>query len=338
MSYDDDCLEWITIDSVDDSAGSCEEREYAMITYVDGSLFESPARVLVNTVNTVGVMGKGIAKEFKSIFPEMFREYQKHCESGALTVGKLWLYKSPNKWVLNFPTKTTWRKPSEPEYIERGLQNFVNNYASRGITNVAFPPLGCGNGELSWEDQARPMMESYLNKLPIDIFVHLYSPGSFEPEHRDTEEMKEWLRSEPRSLGFVEVWQDLMESIKFGIGLATPSQTQKFSVEVEQADDREGLILKIADREEFIDKEQMMDLWALIRTYGYCMESIMPSGLEPYTEYLVALLERLPYCRRVKIDSDYESLQENGSSGIQWLPPTSVPGLWRKPPVEVGPA
>ena len=76
-----------------------------MITYVDFSLFESPAKVLVNTVNTVGVMGKGIAKGFKRIFPEMFAEYQLLCENGQYNTGDLWLYKSQNKWILNFPTK-----------------------------------------------------------------------------------------------------------------------------------------------------------------------------------------------------------------------------------------
>jgi len=142
-----------------------------MITYVIGNLFESPARVLVNTVNTVGVMGKGIAKDFKAIYPDMFREYQKLCESKKLTIGKLWLYKTPNKWILNFPTKTTWKQPAKVEYIESGLETFVRMYAKKGITSIAFPPLGCGNGELDWENQVRPIMEKYLKRLPIDIFI-----------------------------------------------------------------------------------------------------------------------------------------------------------------------
>lgn len=78
-----------------------------MITYVKMDIFESPAQVIVNTVNTVGVMGKGIAKKYKVLYPEMFREYQKFCEMKLLEVGKLWIYKSENKWILNFPTKKT---------------------------------------------------------------------------------------------------------------------------------------------------------------------------------------------------------------------------------------
>lgn len=120
-------------------------------------------------------MGKGLTKDFKAIYPEMFWEYQKLCKEKKLTIGTLWLYKAPNKWILNFPTKTTWRLPSRVEYIESGLKTFVNGYyAKHGITSIAFPPLGCGNGGLDWEDQVRPLMEKYLDNLPIDIFVHLY--------------------------------------------------------------------------------------------------------------------------------------------------------------------
>jgi len=80
-----------------------------MITFVKGNLFESPAKVLVNTVNTVGVMGKGIAKTFKEIYPDMFKEYQGFCEKGQFKIGQLWLYTTKHKWILNFPTKKQWR-------------------------------------------------------------------------------------------------------------------------------------------------------------------------------------------------------------------------------------
>jgi O-acetyl-ADP-ribose deacetylase (regulator of RNase III) len=162
-----------------------------MITYVDFSLFESPAQVLVNTVNTVGVMGKGIAKEFKNIYPEMFAEYQQLCEKGQLDIGQLWLYKTPHKWILNFPTKKHWRYPSKSEYIEAGLQKFIQIYVDARITSISFPMLGCGNGELDWEAQVRPLMEWYLKELPIQIFIHVkMSHSSFVPEHRDPAEIR----------------------------------------------------------------------------------------------------------------------------------------------------
>ena len=162
-----------------------------MLSYVKGNLFESPAHVLVNTVNTVGIMGKGIAKTFKSIYPDMFKTYQKLCEEKKIDIGKLWLYKTNNKWILHFPTKKHWRSPSKVEFVESGLQNFVNNYADLGITNIAFPPLGCGNGELNWEKQVQPLMEKYLKGLPIDVFVYLYDAKDEEkPEHKNIAKLK----------------------------------------------------------------------------------------------------------------------------------------------------
>ena len=151
----------------------------AMITYVVGDLFTSPAKVLVNTVNTVGVMGKGIAYDFKRIYPEMFEEYQKLCKQKKFNVGQLWLYKTPHKWILNFPTKKHWRGKSKMEYIEAGLQKFVDTYDSKGMLSVSFPMLGCGNGGLDWEKQVQPLMENYLADLPIDIFIHIGTKPCF---------------------------------------------------------------------------------------------------------------------------------------------------------------
>lgn len=172
-----------------------------MITYVKGDLLRSPAKVLVNTVNTVGVMGKGIAYDFKRIYPEMFSQYQHYCENGLLKIGKLWLYKTPHKWILNFPTKRHWRNKSKVEYLEAGLEKFANTYDSKGIVSISFPQLGCGNGELDWGSQVQPLMEKYLRRLPIDIYIHHYEKTDKSiPEHRRVSEMKQWLRSEPRFL------------------------------------------------------------------------------------------------------------------------------------------
>ena len=214
-----------------------------MLTYVAGSLFESPAHTLVNTVNTEGVMGKGIAKRFKTIYPEMFEEYQRLCERGQFTIGQLWLYKTLNKWVLNFPTKTTWRKPSQVEYIEHGLKTFAATYSDRGITSVAFPLLGCGNGELDWETQVQPLIEEYLADLPIQIYIHTYQTDPSEkpehrtekPEHRKIREINRWLRSEPDSLPFAEVWQDLKATLVDASILTTPDTGLQFEAWEEPA-------------------------------------------------------------------------------------------------------
>ena len=143
-----------------------------MLTYVKGDLLTSAAQTLVNPVNTVGVMGKGLALQFRQRYPDMFRAYQSACRTGTLSVGHLWLYRTPQKWILNFPTKTDWRRPSDLGFIDQGLQDFVRIYADHGITSVAFPALGCGHGELNWS-AVRPLMARYLGALPIDLLVYV---------------------------------------------------------------------------------------------------------------------------------------------------------------------
>ena len=119
-----------------------------MIEYIEGNIFNSPAQVIVNTVNTVGVMGKGLALSFKKRYPKMFEAYKKACDKHQLTIGKLMLYYAPDHWIMMFPTKESWRNPSKLEYLEAGLNKFVTTYAEKKITSIAFPKLGCGNGEL----------------------------------------------------------------------------------------------------------------------------------------------------------------------------------------------
>ena len=135
-----------------------------MITYIKGNIFESPAQVITNTVNTQGVMGKGIALEFKKRYPEMFKCYKEKCDAKEFKTGSLMLYKEYDKWILLFPTKSEWRKKSELSYIEKGLRKFADNLDKQGINSIAFPKLGCGNGGLDWKD-VKPLMKALNLKL-----------------------------------------------------------------------------------------------------------------------------------------------------------------------------
>lgn len=184
-----------------------------MIEYIEGNIFDSPAQVIVNTVNTVGVMGKGIALEFKKRYPEMFEKYKIACEKKLLAIGKLMLISAPDHMILLFPTKENWRFPSKLSYIEKGLIQFCNNYAQRGITSIAFPKLGCGNGELAWEE-VKPLMEKYLKNLPIDIYIYL-NKHTDEPEHKHPKEMQEWLRKNAKDLSFWGVLDDIRNQCSF---------------------------------------------------------------------------------------------------------------------------
>ncbi len=146
------------------------------ITFKKGNIFSSDKQTIVNTINCVGVMGKGVALGFRLRYPEMYEKYKEFCKNKQITIGKLWLYKRPqeySKWVLNFPTKFHWKYPSKMEYLEAGLQKFVETYQEKGITSIAFPLLGTHNGGLDKIDVLN-IMHFYLDKCSIPIEIYEY--------------------------------------------------------------------------------------------------------------------------------------------------------------------
>jgi O-acetyl-ADP-ribose deacetylase (regulator of RNase III) len=180
-----------------------------MITYLLGGYLTSPADTLVNTVNTVGVMGKGVAKEFRAIYPEMFDAYAARCASGDLVPGSLHLWRTPHKNVLNLPTKRHWRNPSRLEDIDAALRTFAAEWHRHGLTSVAFPQLGCGNGGLDWESQVRPLMERWLAPLPVRCFIHIPDGNPLRPAGKAGKEIAEWLRGNPVRLAWEPFREDL---------------------------------------------------------------------------------------------------------------------------------
>jgi len=287
-----------------------------MILYVRGNLLQSPAQVLVNTVNTVGVMVMGIALDFKRLFPEMYRQYRELCEQGQFHVGMLWLYKSPNKWVLNFPTKKHWRYPSRVEYIEAGLQKFVDSYANLGIHSVAFPPLGCGNGQLDFETQVKRPMENYLRKLPIEVFIYPGRKSEFV-EHLHPKEMKKWLRSEPTALPFAEVWDDLTQLLGEKTVFETIVRKKPFTAQISQ--NPLGITIVAAGQNYHIKYETLLSFWQQLRTHGFSMRHIAP-GIDRQMSYLISIFEKLDYVTPVHVADSYDSLQNAAVTGLQVLP------------------
>ncbi len=135
-----------------------------MIELTRGDLLDAPAEALVNAVNTVGVMGKGIAFQFRKKFPEMFRAYESACRAGEVRVGAMHVFDrgktEPNaRWLVNFPSKRHWREPSRMADIDAGLLDLVTVVRRLGIKSIAIPPLGCGLGGLDWSE-VRPRIES----------------------------------------------------------------------------------------------------------------------------------------------------------------------------------
>jgi O-acetyl-ADP-ribose deacetylase (regulator of RNase III) len=147
-----------------------------MLQIITGNMLDANVEALVNTVNTIGVMGKGIALQFKNAFRKNYSDYLAACKSGTFDIGELLIVKDHNinlgeKLIINFPTKKHWRQPSKYEYIEVGLQALVKCINDHQIKSIALPPLGCGNGGLDWSI-VKPMIEKHLSPLDADIFVY----------------------------------------------------------------------------------------------------------------------------------------------------------------------
>ncbi len=149
-----------------------------MITSRSGDLLSADTEAIVNTVNCVGVMGKGIALQFKRGYPANFKEYEKACKKGSVRLGHMFVVPTNQldgpKWIINFPTKGHWREGSNLSDIESGLKDLVSVIAELGITSIAIPPLGAGNGGLDWND-VRPLITRELSGL-AGLDVQLFEP------------------------------------------------------------------------------------------------------------------------------------------------------------------
>lgn len=143
------------------------------VKILTGNIWNSKAQTIVNTVNCEGIMGAGIALECRLRFPLMFERYKELCNKNLLHPGLLWLYKNDERWILNFPTKTSWKLPSKEEYLHLGLQKFTETFTSKGINSVAFPLLGASHGGIS-EAKSIEIMQDYLDKLDLNIEIYKY--------------------------------------------------------------------------------------------------------------------------------------------------------------------
>lgn len=156
-------------------------RGIMMMKVLIGNIFESQAQTLVNTVNCVGIMGKGIAQEFKKRYSEMFKDYKNLCDKGMVKLGQPYIYKTLyDKAIINFPTKNHWRAMSRLDDIEKGLDVFIDKYKQWGIVSVAFPPLGCGNGGLEWKVAGPVIYQKLMNvEIPVEIYAPYGTPQKY---------------------------------------------------------------------------------------------------------------------------------------------------------------
>ncbi|SEL57733.1 O-acetyl-ADP-ribose deacetylase (regulator of RNase III), contains Macro domain [Bosea lupini] len=264
-----------------------------MLTYVRTNLFDSPAQTLVNTVNTVGVMGKGIALQFRERYPKMFLAYREICKSGTLDVGKLHLWKDNDHWILNFPTKTTWKNPSKIEYITSGLDTFVESYKDMGISSISFPPLGCGNGNLDWLE-VKPIMERYLSKLDIQVYVHdKQVTRGFVPEHREK-------HVDRIPTTFEEFLVDIRDQMRSTSGnFLTLKGRSRFCASWH---DDGGILIDRSSGHDVIRPEHIEWAWVSLQSGILSVDQFPGRDSQKSKSYLFSILSELPYIHVAEIN------------------------------------
>lgn len=271
-----------------------------MIEYIEGDIFESPAQVIVNTVNTVGVMGKGLALSFKKRYPDMFERYKSVCEKGLLTTGKLMLFYEADYWILLFPTKEHWRNPSKLAYIESGLQKFVQTYAQKGITSIAFPRLGCGNGELKWEE-VRPIMEKYLKDLPIAVYIYLGTHPDAEPEHKTPKKTIDWLKRHAKDMSFTGMKDDLVQSCSI-----LPYEFEYNGHRYQMCYQNDMFMFTTGTKETKVSTDRLYSIWDALRSSS--IVCISQANAEETMIY--ALLHSSGYLSKIRLQTPNEQMKD----------------------------
>jgi O-acetyl-ADP-ribose deacetylase (regulator of RNase III) len=267
-----------------------------MLIYRRTSVLESTAQTLVNTVNCVGIMGKGIAKAFKDLEPEMFAAYKVICDRNLLEPGKLWLWQGAERWVLNFPTKIHWRNPSKIEWIEAGLQKFVSEYAKRGIKEISFPRLGCGNGGLDWAE-VKPLMERYLSDIEIPVYIHDHTVDIGIPEHlegfvRDLRDQKIHVSSFDAFLRMLKTTADVA-----GESLIELESRRPFTAKMDQ-DHNLTITTPIASL--MLEAEDLRGVWVSLLT-GLVTREKAGWTVTDGGEALLSMISLLPDVRPIEI-------------------------------------
>ena len=185
-----------------------------MIELASGDILKDESEAIVNTVNCVGVMGRGIALQFKNAWPKNFKAYEAACARKELQPGRMFIFETGQlttpRYIVNFPTKRHWRGNSRIEDIESGLVALASDIKSRGIRSIAIPPLGAGLGGLDWDD-VRPLIEKHLSPL-ADVTVRIYEPKG-APQADKMQHSREVPKMTPGRAALVELVNRYMKGL-----------------------------------------------------------------------------------------------------------------------------
>jgi O-acetyl-ADP-ribose deacetylase (regulator of RNase III) len=291
-----------------------------LITYVHGDLFTSPARVLVNPVNTVGTMSAGVSEDFKQVYPAMFAQYQTICEADSLAVGQAFLYKTPHKWILNLPLKKHYRAQVKLDAVELALRKIASLYADHNFTSLSLPALGVGDG-ISSLDEIKPLLTSYLGNLPIMCYVHLPADTRLGETRHNITTLSKWLLGTPQDVTFETFWRGVSSIVRRHPTMTTLENGTSFQTQFRRDENNPKLMsLKIIPQDGetlFIPQTLLRDLWQYLLTSHYAHPRHFPGGLDAQGEAIVTVLSKLSYVRPVLIQPP----DRNAAIGVQYIPP-----------------
>lgn len=267
-----------------------------MLITVETEIFHSPSRVLVNPVNTAGVMSSGISAEFKRFFPDAFSHYRSLCEAGRMEPGRLFIYQADYRTVLHLPIKRHWRMSSTAEIVESGLQKLAAVWADQGIHALAIPRFA--EGELDWDSIIRPMLEIYLAPLPIPVYLH---HQSVPDTRRSIKQIDQFVNRPSQRLPFSRVWKELGRIVRRTYAQVTTGDGNPFTVAYQDGTRYNRLVITPANEGSIgVSMASLAELWDMLQISRMLLPSQFPSGLELVAPYLLPLLAKLEYVRIVR--------------------------------------
>lgn len=289
-----------------------------MIIYVQDEFFYSPARVLLNPVNTVGAMGGDIAGDFKRFYPDMYAQFQALCQRDALDIGQYFFYHTAHKSILNLPIRKHFRANPRLEYIQAGVQKIASTYADVGITSLAMPALAWD--ELDWEAEVRPILEGILGALPIMVYIYLPSAG--HDKNRNLRLIRNWLHGTPQPIAFDAFTQHLIKLAEKTSHWRTFNTQATFRLKYapRQQGDYKRHHFKITPSQHppiFLSDNALRDLWRYVQRVGYVLGDYLPNGLDAHADYILPILAQLPMVQTVTLARQGESDQ----TGVHYIAP-----------------